>query len=155
MILKSQNFIMKIPWPPSSFIGFRYSTHRKVFCLLIVSILFLPSAKFESDLNVKPREDIPFSPALVDNEQCPQMLPKYFHDVQLFGGYEEEKVTYAKKSSSQTREQCVQLCCFNKNCSAVFMIMENSKLACYHVSPLSTHFKPKESPYLFSCRYVY
>ena len=132
---------MKIPWPPS-FFGLRYFTHKKCFCLLIATILFIPSAKFESNLNTHPVGET-FSPVLIDSEQCPEMLPKYFADVQFLGGSDENKVVYVKKSS-ETKEQCIQLCCVSqKNCSAVFMLTENSKLTCFHVSKIGLPLFPR------------
>ena len=70
-----------------------------------------------------------FSP----QENCPLMIPKYFENVHPLGGHNFTLIAY-KEKTSETNEKCIQTCCLDSNCSAVFMVMDNSTLKCYHVS---------------------
>ena len=70
-----------------------------------------------------------FSP----QENCPLIIPKYFENVHPLGGHNASLIEY-KEKPSETNEKCIQTCCLDSNCSAVFMMIDNSTLKCYHVS---------------------
>ena len=76
-----------------------------------------------------------FDESLKNPEQCPQMIPKYFANVQPKGGFDNTKIGYSKpKPAPKTKEQCVQQCCAIPSCHIVFMYMDNNTLTCFHVS---------------------
>ena len=117
---------MKIPWLLN---GFRRNlSQKKLICLLILSVIFFPRESSEL-INSTPIENMDFLP----QENCPLMIPKYFENVHPLGGHNFTLIAY-KEKTSETNEKCIQTCCLDSNCSAVFMVMDNSTLKCYHVS---------------------
>ena len=132
-MIKSQIFVMKIPWPPS--------LNLKKFVLISASFLLLmvPSTKLENlaqnSIKSNMLSDQHFENSLLQNEQsCPKMIPRYFANVQARAGFDKEQIIYKKKEGPKTKEECVQLCCITETCNIVFMYLNNTQLTCYHVS---------------------
>ena len=97
---------------------------------LFTKIFYISNSEL---INSTPIENMDFLP----QENCPLMIPKYFENVHPLGGHNFTLIAY-KEKTSETNEKCIQTCCLDSNCSAVFMVMDNSTLKCYHVS---TDFK--------------
>ena len=123
-MLKSQSFIMKIPWPP-------FMHYKKVMLFLLSVLVFLPAVHLQ-DPQIQKNE---FS-ALENEAECPKMIPQYFANMQPSGGFDEKLISYSKKEAPQTKEECVQLCCIAQNCNIVFMYLNNTQLICYHATCL-------------------
>merc|ERR1739838_212324 len=107
----SQNFTMKIPWPPSI-------NYKKIVFVFVFMVLYLSHSCHPIELNqIQAGAQIiesankmlsSFDESLKSPEECPQMIPKYFANVQPRAGFEKEKITYWKKEAPETKEECVQ-----------------------------------------------
>lgn len=126
--------------------------YKKFFCFFILnSLLFLPKNYALIEQQQTPQLS-DFSPALTSDE-CPQLIPKYFANVQPKAGSDPEKIIYVKKDGPKTKEECVQLCCVNqKNCNIAFMYSNNTQLTCFHVS-FNVFGSKKEGNYFGDCSF--
>ena len=113
--------------------------------LALVFLPFLASvAKFEAQVDPVPNSKFDY---MQNFEECPKMQAKYFENLQPKGGSDKDKITYLKKNSPQSKEECVQLCCNLPNCNIAFMIFNESvsRLTCFHVS-----IKARINTFMFS-----